>query len=54
MVARVHVQLCNVKQDRDETIRSSGACFHGQAGLCKFLVTYSGCNAELNYTENVL
>lgn len=52
MVARV--QLHNMRQDRDETIRSFGARLRGQAGVCKFLVTCPGCNVEVNYTENVL
>ena len=52
MVARV--QLHNMCQDWDEMIRSFGAHLHGQAGVCKFLVTCPGCNAEVNYTENVL
>ena len=51
MVARV--QLHNIRQDRDETIRSFGARLRGQAGICKFLVTCPGCNMEVNYTENV-
>ena len=52
MVARV--QLHNMRQDRDETIRSFGARLRRQAGICKFLVTCPGCNMEVNYTENVL
>ena len=45
MVARV--QLHNMRQDRDEMIRSFGARLRGQAGVCKFL-------EEVNYTKNVL
>ena len=52
MVARV--QLHDMRQDRDETIRSFGARLRGQAGVCKFLVTCPSCNAEVNYTDNVL
>ena len=52
MVARV--QLHNMRQDRDETIRSFGARLRGQAGVCKFLVTCPGCNMEVSYTENIL
>lgn len=52
MVARV--QLHNMRQDRDETIRSFEARLRSQAGVCKFLVTCPGCNIEVNYTENVL
>lgn len=52
MVARV--QLHNMRQDRDKTIHSFGACLLGQAGVCKFLDTCPGCSLEVNYTENVL
>lgn len=36
MVARV--TLHNMRQDRDETIRSFGARIRGQAGICKFTI----------------
>ena len=52
MVAQV--QLHNMHQDQDETIRSFGARLRGQAGVCKFLVTCPDCNTEVNYTENIL
>ena len=52
MVARV--QLHNVRQDRDETIRSFGARLRGHASVCKFLIKCPGCNADINYTENIL
>ena len=52
MVARV--QLHNMRQDRDETIRSFSARLRGQAGVCKFVVSCPGCDTEVNYTENVL
>ena len=52
MVARV--QLHNMRQDRDETIRSFSARLRGQAGVCKFFVPCPGCDTEVNYTENVL
>ena len=52
MVARV--QLHNMRQDRDETIRSFGARLRSQAGVCKFLVTCPDCHTEVNYTENIL
>ena len=54
MVARV--ELHNMHQDQDKTICSFGAHLCGQAGVCKFLVTCNcpGCNAEVNYTENIL
>ena len=52
MVARV--QLHNMRQDRDETIRSFGARLRGHASVCKFLIKCPGCNADINYTENIL
>ena len=52
MVARV--QLHNMRQDRDETIRSFGARLRGQASVCKFLIKCPGCDADVNYTENIL
>ena len=39
---------------RTKRSRSFGTGFRGQAGVCKFQVTCRGCNAEVNYTENVL
>ena len=51
MVARV--QLHNMRQDRDETIRSFGARLRGQAGVCKFLVKCPGCDADVKYTEAI-
>ena len=41
MVARV--QLHNMRQDRDETIRSFGARLRGQVSVCKFLIKCPGC-----------
>lgn len=52
MVARV--QLHNMCQDRDETIRSFGARLRGQAGVCKFHVTCQTCNIDVNYTEHII
>ena len=52
MVARG--QLHNMRQDRDETIRSFGARLRGQASVCKFLIKCPGCDADVNYTENIL
>ena len=52
MVARV--QLHNMRQDRDETIRSFCARLCGQAGVCKFLVKCPDCDKDVNFTENVL
>ena len=52
MVARV--QLHNMRQDHNETIRSFGARLRGQAGVCKFLVKCPSCDADVNYTEAIL
>ena len=43
MVARV--ALHNMRQDRDETVRSFGARLRGQAGICKFIVNCPNCSA---------
>ena len=52
MVARV--RLHNMRQDRDETIRSFGARLRGQAGICKFTIKCANCENDVNYTENIL
>ena len=43
-----------MKQDRDETICSFGARLHGQASVCKFTIKCPTCEADVNYTENIL
>ena len=52
MVARV--ALHNMRQDRDETIRSFGARLCGQAGVCKFVTKCPQCDSDVNYTETIL
>ena len=52
MVARV--ALHNMRQDRDETVRSFGARLRGQASVCKFLIKCPGCDIEVNYTDAIL
>ena len=52
MVARV--QLSDMKQDRDETIRNFGARLRGQASVCKFTTACPSCNTAVNYTDNIL
>ena len=52
MVARV--QLHNMRQDHDETIRSFCARARGQAGVCKFTINCPNCHTVVNYTGNVL
>ena len=52
MVARVN--LHNMRQDRDETVRSYGARLQGQAGVCKFVMKCPGCEIEVNYTDSIL
>ena len=51
-VARV--QLHNMRQDRDEPIRSFCARLRGQAGVCKFVIKCTNCDANVNYTDNIL
>ena len=52
MVARV--TLLNMRQDREETIRSYSARLRGQAGICKYTVNCSGCNNTVDYTEEMV
>ena len=52
MVARV--ALHNMRQDRDETVRSYGARLRGQADICKFLIKCPGCDANVNYTDAIM
>ena len=52
MVARV--TLHNMRQDRDETVRSFGARLQGQANICKFIVKCPGCSEDVNYTEAIM
>ena len=52
MVAQV--QLHNMHQDRDETVRSFCACLSGQAGICKFTTQCPSCDTNVNYTEHIL
>ena len=52
MVARV--QLSDMKQDRDEAIRNSGARLRGQASVCKFTTACPSCNTAVNYSDNIL
>ena len=52
MVGRV--QLHNMRQDHDETIRSFCARARGQAGVCKFTINCPNCHTVVNYTDNVL
>ena len=52
MVARV--ALHNMRQDRDETVRSYGARLRGQADICKFLIKCPGCDINVNYTDAIM
>ena len=52
MVARV--TLHDMRQDRDEPVRSFGARLRGQAGVCKFFMKCPGCDVDVNYTEPIL
>ena len=49
MVARV--TLHNLREDRDETIRSFGARLRGQANICKFSIKCPGCDIYVNFTD---
>ena len=49
-----HVQLYNMRQDRDEPIRSFCARLGGQAGVYKFNIKCQGCNGDVNYTEQIV
>ena len=49
MVARV--ALHNMRQDRDEPVRSYVARLKGQAGICKFIQKCTNCDANVNYTD---
>lgn len=51
MVARV--ALNEMRQDREEPIRSFGARVRGQASVCKYLLQCS-CGREINYSEEIL
>ena len=52
MVARV--ALYEMRQDRDETIRSFGARIRGQAGVCKYTMECPNCHSDVNYTNQIL
>ena len=52
MVARV--ELHDMRQDRDETIRSFGARIRGQANVCKYIIPCTACNEEVSYTDEIL
>ena len=44
---RMRVALHNMRQDRNEPVRAFGAHLCGQAGVCKFMVKCTSCDAEL-------
>lgn len=52
MVARV--ALHNVRHDRDEPVPNFSAKLRGQAGVCKFVMKFSNCNYEVNYTDTIV
>lgn len=55
MVARV--QLQNITQDRDETVRAFCARLRGQAGVCRFLKSKTcPCNreVEVDYSDEII
>ena len=52
MVARV--ALSNMRQDRDEAIRSFSARLRGQAGVCKYSIPCPSCNIDVDYTDEMV
>lgn len=52
MVARV--TLHNMHQDQDESVRSYSARLKGQAQVCKFVISCSNCQHDINYTESMI
>ena len=52
MIARV--QLSDMRQDRDDAIRTSGARLRGQASVCKFTVACPSCSNDVPYTDHIL
>ena len=52
----VRATLHNMRQDRDETIRSFGVRIKGQAGSCKYTIKCQrdACNADIDYTDAIL
>ena len=54
MVARVALNINNMHQDRDETIRSFGARLRGQANVCKYSIECPSCHTDVSYTEAIL
>ena len=52
MVARV--TLHNMKQDREEPIRTFAARVRGQAHICKFSQTCPTCNHDVSYTDSII
>ena len=52
MVARV--ALSNLHQDHDESVRSFCARLKGQASVCKYIIPCTGCNQEVDYTQQIL
>ena len=52
MVARV--ALHNMRQDRDEPVRSFCARVKGQASVCRYSVCCPNCSADVDYTPHVV
>ena len=52
MVARV--ALHDMRQDRDEPVRSFCARVKGQASVCKYTTKCPGCTTEVDYTDAIV
>ena len=48
------VALHNMRQDRDDTVRSFSARIRGQAGVCKLFLPCPDCSQTVHYTAEVL
>ena len=52
MVARV--ELHNMHQDIDESIRSFSARVKGQADVCRYILSCPSCSYDVSYTEEIM
>ena len=52
MVARV--ALSELRQDRDEPIRSFAARVRGKASICKYMLKCQDCDADVIYTDHII
>ena len=48
------VTLYNMKQDRDESVRTFGSRIQGQASMCKYQVQCKKCDENVDFTDSIL